>query len=250
MQNRILRKIGAACLSMAVFAGSLAGTIAMVNAEEDPEIFQANLSGLMTENTWFGNNQDAVAAANAKFKLYNDQLNVEDNHYYKEAESLAVRVGPWEGWGDGHEHWSQLWMDDAGRISMLMESGYDSGQTCSLVPRTAAGDLIFVKNFETSFSTRGHGNANYDIALNFRSDAPGRMFDDDECLNGYKNKVTLFINGGGFALTDGTADDSAFASRGDWTEWGFTADNDEEFNVTVRVVGDKLTIKATKGERL
>ena len=199
-------------------------------------------------------NQVNVSAVDAAFNVYYGS----EGRFYKLAKNQIGNFTDASIIGSGST--MQLTTAEKG-LHMYNKYGtwYDMRNTISLVPKTADGEEIHVKNFETSFTVNTFGSYSCGgLMLSFGSQEAGRVILDG--TTPYAERAAVVISADGVGVIDGSAvsvKNAALISRveetlkaaGTWTDFpdgigcGNTGNNWRTYEVYVKVLNGKLTVR-------
>lgn len=202
------------------------------------------------EMTWFGNGfTKETAAMNSLMGLYYEQYGSAGRAFQKV--SFADRNGAEIDLGEGTSG-QTIYMDHGNRILALQDNnngpGYMLKEMTTFAPLTADGKDAQAENAEMFFNTLlVTDNPQRTSAITFRSKEAGRMMADDgnSSYSGYADKLTVLLNGKGFAVYDG----EAMPYNGDnitYTPWNGNATINGGFvDVWAKLVGDQLYLRVS-----
>ena len=202
------------------------------------------------EMTWFGDGfTKETATMNSLLGLYYEQNGTAGRISQKV--SFSDRNGAEINLGDGTSG-QTMYMDHGNRLLALQDNnngpGYMLKEMTTFAPLTADGKDAQAENAELFFNTLlVSDNPQRTSAITFRSKEAGRMMADDGGggYTGYADKLTVLLNGKGFAVYDSMA----MPYNGDlitYTPWNGNAMINGGFvDVWAKLVGNKLYLKVS-----
>lgn len=202
------------------------------------------------ETTWFGTGfTKETAAMNSLMGLYYEQYGTAGRAFRKVG--FVDRNNAEINLGDGTAG-QFVNMDHGNRILAIQDNnvgpGYMLKEMTTFAPLTADGKDAQAENAELFFNTLlVSDNPQRTSAITFRSKEAGRMMADDGggSYTGYADKLTVLLNGKGFAVYDSMA----MPYNGDritYTPWNGNAMINGGFvDVWAKLVGNKLYLKVS-----
>lgn len=202
------------------------------------------------ETAWFGDGfTKETAAMNSLMGLYYEQYGTVGRAFRKVG--FGDRNGAEINLGDGTAG-QLIYMDKGNRILAVQDNnvgpGYMLKEMTTFAPLTVDGKDAQAENAELFFNTLlVSDNPQRTSAITFRSKEAGRMMADDGggSYTGYADKLTVLLNGKGFAVYDSMA----MPYNGDlitYTPWNGNAMINGGFvDVWAKLVGNKLYLKVS-----
>ena len=170
------------------------------------------------DSCWLG---DGMSAANqlisGLFATYHEQISTTNGkRLFGKSNMFSDRINAELMLGDGQVS-GQGYVGGGNRLLLLEDAPQHKllSQAMTIAPKTAAGEQIITKNFETSFGAILFNDPEKAIAVSFRSGSPGAMLKDDASA-GYADKVTVVFSGAGYKILDG---ESLAVSGNSFTPW-------------------------------
>lgn len=193
----------------------------------------------------FSNNFSDAASIDKSFDVYFDQSSKQGEHKLVKADSVADNAQKY-----GLPYATTFTGGKWPLINTKDRTGYLLNNSTSYVPKLSDGVTpAKLENFETTFTAQiFKDDTNMGFAINFRSEKPGAVLDDNG-HSGYSNKATLFMNCDGWGIYDGTSMPYSYPRVEGEHRWS-QANIDAKVEIYLKVVGDKMTFKAVSDSKV